>query len=102
MLCRRNAAFLLALMDILDWPRAQMSDQTGDYEPEVETPEPGLIDAPPGYRFPKESTGLLPWARTLARLETARYYWLTTTRPDGRPHATPLWGVWVTNALFLD
>lgn len=29
-------------------------------------------------------------------------YWLATTRPDGSPHVTPLWGVWIDNALYLD
>ena len=27
-------------------------------------------------------------------LEQAELYWLTTVRPDGRPHVTPLVGVW--------
>jgi PPOX class probable F420-dependent enzyme len=28
------------------------------------------------------------------KLERSRNYWITTTRPDGRPHAIPVWGVW--------
>jgi hypothetical protein len=35
-------------------------------------------------------------------LERARYYWVATTRPDGRPHVTPVWGVWVDGALYVD
>ena len=71
-------------------------------EPDGETPESGPVQAPPGYRFPESSAGLLPWSHAEQRLQAARYYWLTTTRPDGRPHVTPLWGVWVARALFLD
>ena len=26
-------------------------------------------------------------------------FWVSTTRPDGRPHARPVWGVWVDGAL---
>jgi hypothetical protein len=58
--------------------------------------------APPTYHFPKDGDTLLPWARAVARLEQAHYYWLATTRPDGRPHVTPLWGVWVDDALYFD
>jgi PPOX class probable F420-dependent enzyme len=37
----------------------------------------------------------------VARLREARNYWLTTTRPDGRPHAMPVWGVWLDGALWF-
>lgn len=29
----------------------------------------------------------------------ARNYWVATTRPDGRPHTVPVWGVWVDQTL---
>lgn len=45
---------------------------------------------------------MLPWAHAVERLERARYYWLATTRPDRRPHVTPLWGVWVDGGLYFD
>jgi hypothetical protein len=48
-------------------------------------------DAPPG--------ALLGWATVEEWLLTARTYWLTTTGPNGRPHAVPLWGVWIGHAL---
>lgn len=66
-------------------------------EPKVSRPE-----APPSYGFGKNSTRMLPWSHVVERLEEARYYWLATTRPDGRPHVTPLWGVWVHEALYFD
>jgi hypothetical protein len=34
------------------------------------------------------------------RLTVARTYWISTTRPDGRPHAIPVWGVWVDGTLY--
>jgi hypothetical protein len=48
-------------------------------------------DTPPGT--------LLAWSTVEEWLLNARTYWLTTTRPDGRPHAVPLWGVWIGGAL---
>ncbi len=65
-------------------------------------PEPSPLQAPPSYRFPKSLEGLLPWAHAVERLERAPNYWIATTRPDGRPHVTPIWGVWVDNALYFD
>ncbi len=42
-----------------------------------------------------------PWKDALARLEQAQVYWLTTVRPDGRPHVTPLVAVWMDGALYV-
>jgi hypothetical protein len=65
-------------------------------------PQAGPPDVPLVYGFPKDATGLLPWSHAESRLEQDRNYWLATTRPDGRPHVTPLWGVWVDGALYFD
>jgi hypothetical protein len=43
----------------------------------------------------------LPWAWAEHRLEQAANYWITTTRADGRPHARPVWGVWLEDRFFL-
>ena len=40
-------------------------------------------------------------ARAIARLRAATIYWIATTRPDGRPHSMPVWGVWVDGALWF-
>lgn len=31
----------------------------------------------------------------------SRNYWIVTARPDGRPHAAPVWGVWVEGSLYF-
>lgn len=67
-----------------------------------DAPRADLIDAPASYSFPKTRERLLSWEHAGARLEAARYYWLSTARPDGRPHATPLWGVWLDGHLYFD
>jgi hypothetical protein len=45
---------------------------------------------------------LLAWSHAERQLEQARNFWLATTCPDGRPHVTPLWGVWVDGAVYFD
>ena len=34
-------------------------------------------------------------------LAEAELYWLSTVRPDGRPHVTPLLGIWLDGALYF-
>jgi hypothetical protein len=41
------------------------------------------------------------WARARDDLRAAPLYWLSTVRPDGRPHVTPLLGVWRAGALYF-
>lgn len=41
------------------------------------------------------------WVEARRRLEQAEVYWLSTVRPDGRPHVTPLLAVWVDGALYF-
>jgi nitroimidazol reductase NimA-like FMN-containing flavoprotein (pyridoxamine 5'-phosphate oxidase superfamily) len=54
-----------------------------------------------GYGVPESEEGMLPWGWAVERLEQARNYWVATTRPDGRPHAMPVWGVWLGDAFFF-
>lgn len=58
---------------------------------------------PDGYGLldPTEGEGLLPWSEAEAQLTEARSYWIATTRPDGRPHCVPVWGVWTNGAFYF-
>jgi hypothetical protein len=51
------------------------------------------------YGVPDSEEGLLPWSFATERLTADRTYWVSTTLPDGRPHARPVWGVWVAGRL---
>jgi len=57
----------------------------------------------PGYGTlgPTEGTGLLPWSWAEERLEASHDYWVATVWPDGRPHVTPVWGVWLAGAVWF-
>jgi nitroimidazol reductase NimA-like FMN-containing flavoprotein (pyridoxamine 5'-phosphate oxidase superfamily) len=54
-----------------------------------------------GYGIADSEDGMLPWSWGVERLERARNYWVSTTRPDGRPHAMPVWGVWLDGAFVF-
>jgi general stress protein 26 len=58
-----------------------------------------VTDLDPAYSSPGvEPT---PWASALDRLAEAEVAWLSTVRPDGRPHVTPLLTVWFDGALHF-
>lgn len=57
---------------------------------------------PEGYGIePSETTDMVPWEFIRERLTAARSYWVSTTRPDGRPHAMPVWGLWLDDVFYF-
>jgi len=56
-------------------------------------PRPSRIAAP-GYGFPKDRKGLLPWSWAEQRLKKSHNYWISTTKNDGAPHVMVVWGLW--------
>lgn len=53
------------------------------------------------YGISPSAEGLLPWSWAGHKLAAARNYWIGSTRPDGRPHVAPVWGVWMDEALYF-
>jgi nitroimidazol reductase NimA-like FMN-containing flavoprotein (pyridoxamine 5'-phosphate oxidase superfamily) len=51
---------------------------------------------------PETDDGLLAWDVVEARLVDSVQYWMATSRPDGRPHVVPRWGVWLDRRLYYD
>lgn len=41
------------------------------------------------------ATDPLTWEVVGQWLASSKYYWVVTSRPDGRPHARAVWGVWL-------
>lgn len=60
------------------------------------------LTLPRGYATPGGQHPLLPWSHVVDLLRREQNFWLATVRPDNRPHVTPLWGVWVNEALYFD
>jgi hypothetical protein len=56
---------------------------------------------PDGYGIRTDDEGQLPWSWVEERLVASRNYWICTTRGDGRPHAMPVWGVYVDGACLF-
>lgn len=52
-------------------------------------------------RFSDPTATAASWQVVERALESAELYWLTTIRQDGRPHVTPLIGVWQDGALHF-
>ncbi len=47
------------------------------------------------YGVPEGPDGLLPWSWAEERLVASRNYWVVTASSVARPHAMPVWGVWL-------
>ncbi len=60
-------------------------------------------DMPRGYGLSTVNgeEDLVAFTHVEERLRSARNYWVGSTRPDGRPHAMPVWGVWLEGAFFF-
>ena len=57
----------------------------------------------PGYGVlaADAGSGLIPWAEAERRLTVSHDYWVSTVRPDGRPHVMPVWGVWLDDRVWF-
>lgn len=66
-------------------------------------PQAGRPVMPGGYGLepPQGGSGLMGWERARQQLAQARNYWVGTTRPDGRPHVMPVWGLWLDEAFWF-
>ncbi|MFZ2112909.1 MAG: pyridoxamine 5'-phosphate oxidase family protein [Solirubrobacteraceae bacterium] len=49
------------------------------------------------------SPGATPagWAEGRRHIDEAEVFWISTVRPDGRPHVTPLLAVWHDDAMYF-
>jgi hypothetical protein len=56
---------------------------------------------PDGYGVQDEGP-YLEWVDVEDWLVESTEYWLATTRPDGRPHVVPRWGVWLDERFWYD
>lgn len=52
-----------------------------------------------GYSHPDATP--TPWAEGRAIVRDAEMFWISTVRPDGRPHVTPLITVWHDEAIWF-
>lgn len=62
---------------------------------------PAATDRPTMFGKSGLDPVLLPWSWAEHRLRHANSYWIATTRPDGRPHTRPVWGVWLAGTFYF-
>ncbi len=55
---------------------------------------------PEGYL--ENPKGMVPWGYIEQRLTAAKNYWICSVRPNGKPHAIPVWAVWVDGCIYFD
>ncbi|MFD6041687.1 pyridoxamine 5'-phosphate oxidase family protein [Streptomyces koyangensis] len=65
------------------------------------TPEQGPLSTTLDPRYSGPEAEAVPWSAAEDLLHSAEVFWLTTVRPDGRPHVTPLLAVWQHGALHF-
>src|SRR5215469_15782129 len=56
---------------------------------------------PASYGFPTSPKGLLDWNWARERLTGSKNYVIVTVRPDGRPHAMGMHGLWHDDAYYF-
>jgi PPOX class probable F420-dependent enzyme len=45
--------------------------------------------------------GFIPWRKIDLPLRSQRSIWISTTKPDGRPHAVPVWYYWDGTSIYF-
>lgn len=53
------------------------------------------------YGVPDTLDGALEWSWAEERLAESRNFWVVTVDPKGRPHAMPVWGVWLGDRFWF-
>ncbi len=67
------------------------------------TPNPSRMTSP-GYGFENATSQpgeRFPWSRVEEALSGARNYWIATVTPEGRPHAAPVWAIWLNGSVYF-
>jgi hypothetical protein len=52
-------------------------------------------------RFSDPDASPTPWEDVRRAIRDAELFWISTVRPDGRPHVTPLPAVWQDDTLYF-
>lgn len=53
------------------------------------------------YGIKQVSEGLLTWGWVREQAEKSMNYWISTSRPNGNPHAAPVWGILMDDVVYF-
>lgn len=67
----------------------------------IPEPERPLMPDSFGFNIADFQFTPMSWDWVVEQLEVARNYWVVSTRPSGRPHSVPVWGVWTDDAFHF-
>ena len=67
----------------------------------IKKPQAMRPTVPATYRFPTAPEGLLDWGWARERLTNSQNYVIVTVRPDGRPHAMGMHGLWAEDTYYF-
>ena len=72
----------------------------GDMIMTASTVQPTRPDFAKSYGISKKQEGLLSWEWVDEKMTKANNYWICSVRPDGKPHAVPVSGIWLDGRLY--
>lgn len=52
-------------------------------------------------RYSSDNARPTPWPDAVVHLQNADLFWVSTVRSGGRPHVTPIVGVWMDDAFYF-
>jgi nitroimidazol reductase NimA-like FMN-containing flavoprotein (pyridoxamine 5'-phosphate oxidase superfamily) len=78
-----------------------MTERKKTNSPSSAGPKASRPALPSEYGVPTSEKGLLPWSHVVDRMTGAAHYWIATVDPGGRPHATPVDGLWIDGCLYF-
>jgi general stress protein 26 len=52
-------------------------------------------------RYSEPGVEAAAWPDAVSLLEAAQLFWISTVRPDARPHVVPIVGVWTDDAFYF-
>jgi len=66
----------------------------------MQTPKISRPKLPKGYA--DNPASFVDWEWVAEQMTVSENYWLSSVRPDGRPHVVPRWGAFIDNKLYYD
>ena len=64
-------------------------------------PQAGRPERPVSCGIQGSTEGVLGWDFVVERMRAAHSYWVVTCSREGRPHTTPVWGLWMEQAFYF-
>ncbi|MEI7555150.1 pyridoxamine 5'-phosphate oxidase family protein [Candidatus Chlorohelix sp.] len=73
-----------------------------DEQKEIIRPIAGRPNFAPDYGLDTaDDIQLLEWEWVTEKMTLSHNYWIGSTRPDGKPHAMPVWGLWLEGTFYF-